>query len=131
MSVNDTIADYLTRIRNGYRAGHDVVCTSYSKILENISAILAREGFIAGFEVVGERAKKSIVVRLKYIGERPAITHLERKSKLSRRVYAGYRELSPVRDGFGRSIISTPLGLLTDEEARRKKVGGEVLFVVW
>ncbi len=131
----DPIADMLTRIRNALRARKDEVeITPISKMKVGILEIMRREGFIEDFEVVeGPRGGK-IVVRLKYLPgkpRRPVITDLQRVSKPSRRVYVGAREVPWVKNGLGIAILSTSQGLLTDREARRRRVGGEVLLYVW
>ncbi len=131
----DPIADMLTRIRNAIRVRkEEVEITPISKLKVGILEILKREGFIEDFEVVeGPRGGK-IVVKLKYLSgrpPRPVITDLQRVSKPSRRVYVGADEVPWVKNGLGIAILSTSQGLLTDREARRRRVGGEVLLYVF
>lgn len=131
----DPIADMLTRIRNALRARkEEVEITPISKMKVGILEIMKREGFIEDFQVVeGPRGGK-IVVKLKYLSgkpPRPVITDLQRVSKPSRRVYVGADEVPWVKNGLGIAILSTSRGLLTDREARRLRVGGEVLLYVF
>lgn len=130
--MTDPIADLLTRIKNALRMHHEQVAIPHSKLKEAVLRILKQEGFIHGHDSVGEGIQKSLVVQLKYLSNgAPAITTLKRLSHLSRRVFAGYKELKPLRSGFGLRILSTPKGVLSDTEARDKKLGGEILIEVW
>ena len=137
MSVNDPIADMLTRIRNGAMAGQSVVAMPNSKIKVEIARILKEEGFIEGYEVVeGEKAGRTILrVKLKYVGERrektSVITGLERVSKPGRRVYTQKQDIPWVLAGMGISILSTPKGVMTGQRARQLGIGGELLCKVW
>ena len=137
MSVNDPIADMLTRIRNSVMAGHTTTAMPSSKMKAAIANILKDEGFIEGYEVVdGERpGHKVLRVRLKYIGERrqrrPVFTGLERVSRPGRRVYAGKRDIPWVLSGMGVAIMSTPKGVMTGRKARKLGLGGEVVAKVW
>jgi small subunit ribosomal protein S8 len=137
MSVNDPIADMLTRIRNGVMASQSVVAMPNSKIKGEIARILKEEGFIEGFEVVdGEKTEIKILrVKIKYVGERrqrtPVITGLERISRPGRRVYTQKTEIPWVLAGMGIAILSTPKGVMTGQRARQLGVGGELLCKVW
>jgi small subunit ribosomal protein S8 len=132
MAVIDPIADLLTRIRNGLMSRKTFVLVPSSKIKTAIAQILLDEGFIQGYEVTDERPQPNIRVWLKYDDKRrPILTNLKRVSKPGRRVYTGKRELPWVLSGMGVAIISTPRGLMTDREARRQGVGGEILCYVW
>ena len=137
MSVNDPIADMLTRIRNGVMASQSVVAMPHSKIKEEISRILKEEGFIEGYEVVeGEKPGMMVLrVKIKYVGERrqrtPVITGLERISRPGRRVYTQKQEIPWVLAGMGIAILSTPKGVMTGQRARQLNVGGEILCKVW
>jgi small subunit ribosomal protein S8 len=137
MSVNDPIADMLTRIRNGVMASQSVVAMPHSKIKVEIARILKEEGFVDGYEVV-ESEKPGIFtirVKLKYVGERrertPVITGLERISRPGRRVYTHKQDIPWVLAGMGIAILSTPKGVMTGQRARQLGVGGEVLVKVW
>ena len=137
MSVNDPIADMLTRIRNAMMASHQLVSLPSSKIKVAIAKIMKEEGFITSYEVVDGKVvgQKVLRIRLKYIGERrerkPVITGLERVSRPGRRVYAGTQEIPWVLSGMGVAIVSTPKGVMTGQRARQLGVGGEVLCKVW
>lgn len=128
----DPIADMLTRIRNAKAAGHETVSIPYSQIKSAILTILKRKNFIEAFEKKGKKVRKSIVVKLKYQKDgSPAINSIVRVSKPGQRVYKPATKLHSVQEGFGIAVISTPEGLMTDSEARRKRVGGEVICEVW
>ncbi|MBQ0036333.1 MAG: 30S ribosomal protein S8 [Firmicutes bacterium] len=133
MNVTDPIADMLTRIRNGLGAGHETVVIPASKMKVEIARILKQEGFICDYKVEGETAKeKAITVELKYgpDGEK-VITGLKRISKPGLRVYARNNEVPRVLNGLGIAIISTSKGLMTDRDARKNNLGGEVVAYVW
>lgn len=128
----DPIADMLTRIRNAKAVGHMTVSFPYSKMKAAIMEILKGENFIDSYERKGKNVRKSIVVQLKYGKDgSSAIDNLERVSKPGKRIYKKASELYPVRQGFGIMIVSTPEGLLTGKDARKKKLGGEVICKVW
>ena len=137
MSVNDPIADMLTRIRNSLLMGHSMVAIPSSKLKVAIAKILQDEGFIEGFQVVeGSRPSHKVLrVRLKYVGERrhrePVITGLERISRPGMRVYTKKDEIPWVLSGIGVAILSTPKGVMTGQRARQLGIGGEVLCKVW
>jgi small subunit ribosomal protein S8 len=138
MSVNDPIADMLTRIRNSVMVGQSTVAMPSTKIKAEIARILKEEGFIEGFEEVepeGGAVQKTLRVKLKYVGERrqrrPVITGLVRISRPGRRVYTRKQEIPWVLAGMGISILSTPKGIMTGQRARQLNVGGELLCKVW
>lgn len=133
MAVNDTISDMLTRIRNANLARHDTTSIPSTRMTRNIAQVLKAEGFIEDFKVEGEGIKQQLVVALKYRGKhrQPIITALKRVSKPGLRVYANRRELPRVLGGIGIAIISTSSGIMTDRDARKQGVGGEVLCYVW
>src|SRR5436189_598341 len=123
---SDPIADLLTRIRNGAQAHHVSVDIPHSKIKQEIVKILEAEGYIGGHEVVSETKYPTIRVQLRYDAKRkPLITEIKRVSKPGLRVYKGAGELRPIRSGLATRIVSTSQGLMTDREARKRKVGGE------
>ena len=132
MVVTDPIADLLTRIRNALTAKHEVVTVPTSKMKKSITDILVNEGFIKSAEVVETEGHSNIVITLKY-GKKneKVITNLKRISKPGLRVYCGYENLPSVLNGLGIAIISTSKGVMTDKEARKNKIGGEVLAYVW
>ena len=131
--VNDTIADMLTRVRNANLARHKIVQIPSTKMTKSISAVLLEEGFIQDFEEVGDGINRQLLLSLKYKGKEgePVITALKRISRPGLRVYANRKELPRVLGGLGVAIISTSQGLMTDAEARKLKVGGEVLCYIW
>jgi small subunit ribosomal protein S8 len=137
MSVNDPIADMLTRIRNGVLSSQTVVAMPSSKIKAEIARILKEEGFIEDFEVAaGSKPTHQVIrIKLKYVGERrskrPVITGIERISRPGRRVYTQKKEIPWVLSGMGISIVSTPKGVMTGQNARKSGVGGEILCKVW
>ena len=132
MTMTDPIADMLTRLRNANSAYHDQVVMPHSKIKANIAEILQREGYIAGFHAEDAAVGKSLVVELKFGPNRErSIGGLRRVSKPGLRVYAKSTSLPKVLGGLGVAIISTSTGLLTDRQAAKKRVGGEVLAFVW
>ena len=133
MTTNDPIADMLTRIRNANTAKHDTVDIPASKMKLAIAEILFNEGYIKKYEVVEDGNFKSIRVTLKYGKDKneKIITGLKRISKPGLRVYAGKDELPRVLGGLGIAIISTNQGVMTDKEARKLNVGGEVLAFIW
>ena len=130
--LTDPIADMLTRIRNGGRARLVRVSMSESNTKRAIAQVLKERGFISDWSSDGHPQKPTLFVELRYDEHsEPIIEGLERVSRPSRRVYRGYRELGPVRGGIGIAILSTPHGILTDDQARESRVGGEVLAQVW
>jgi small subunit ribosomal protein S8 len=134
MSVTDPIADMLTRIRNAGMAGHSQVAIPSSKIKLAITRVLKEEGFIREYRLVEEKPQPVIRVWLKHVGEKPRrhmLTGLKRVSKPGCRIYVGKKEIPWVQSGLGIAILSTPKGVLTDRQARRLGVGGEVLCYVW
>ncbi len=128
----DPIADMLTRIRNANKLRYDEVSMPSSKQKEGIAKILKNQGFITDFSVATEAGKKTLTIALKYgpSGER-VITNLKRISKPGLRVYAESSKIPSVLKGLGIAIVSTPNGLLTDAQARKQNVGGEILCYVW
>jgi small subunit ribosomal protein S8 len=132
MAANDTISDMLTRIRNANLARHQTTTMPSTKMTRSIAHVLKQEGFIADFEESGEGVKRQLVLALKYKKNRkPLIGALKRISKPGLRVYANRKELPRVLGGIGIAIISTSSGIMTDRDARRQGLGGEVLCYVW
>ena len=130
--MTDPIADMLTRIRNANTAYKDEVVMPASRLKEEIARVLQREGYVAGYRVEGETPKRQIVVEMKYGPERErTITGIKRVSRPGRRVYADRGNLPRVLGGLGVTILSTSQGLMTDRQAARHGIGGEVLCQVW
>ncbi len=131
MALTDPLGDMLTRIRNGQRAKKDSVLSPASKLRANVLEVLQREGYIRGYSEDLTGAHKALRIELKYFEGEPAIKHVARVSKPGRRVYSGSKELPVIRNGLGITIVSTPRGVLSDNEARSHNVGGEVLAEVF
>ena len=130
--VNDSIADMLTRIRNAGIANHETVTVETSIMKKAIAEILLNEGYIASYEEVQDGKFKNLVITLKYAGKNQrVITGLKRISKPGRRIYASASDLPKVLGGLGIVIVSTSKGVMTDREARKLGIGGEVLAYVW
>ena len=132
MTMTDPVADMLTRIRNANTAGHATVDIPASKIKKNIAEILVKEGYIKGYEVVAGETQDIIRVTMKYGPEKTkGISGIKKISKPGLKVYAKANEVPKVLGGLGIAIISTSSGLVTDKEARKLGVGGEVICYVW
>ena len=130
--VNDTVADMLTRIRNANAMKYKTVEVPSTKLTRGIADILTKEGFIAGYEVNKLAVGEMLVVNLKYSKSKERVINgLKRISKPGLRVYAKADEMPRVLNGLGIAIVSTSDGLMTDKEARAKKIGGEVLAYIW
>lgn len=131
MAMNDLLSDMLTRIRNGQKARLHNVESFYSKLLENVCKVLVKEGFIESYERTGTEQKPTLNITLKYVDEEPVIFKLRRVSKPGRREYSPVLDLKKVNNGLGVSILSTSKGVMSDSEARKQNVGGEVLCEVF
>ncbi len=132
MSMTDPIADLLTRMRNAVLAKHDRLDVPHSKLKRNVCEVLKAEGFIENFEVVEDPPQDLIRIYLRYNREGvPAMRHLQRVSKPGRRVYRGADGIKPVLNGLGVAVVSTSKGLLSDQQAREQRVGGEILCELW
>ena len=131
MQITDAIADMLTRIRNAGNAGHATVEIPASNLKKAIAQILLDEGYIAGYDVKEDSKQGTITVTLKYAGKKHAISGIKRISKPGLRTYADKENLPRVLNGLGVAIISTSKGVMTDKQARKLGVGGEVLAYIW
>jgi len=130
--MTDPIADMLTRIRNALKATHEVVDIPCSKLKINIANVLKSEGYIRNFKIITDGRHKLIRIFLKYDDEGvPIISGLKRISKPSCRIYRGHEEIPKILNGYGVNIVSTSKGLMTDRQARKMTVGGEILCSVW
>ena len=129
--VNDRIADMLTRMRNALQMKYDTVEVLGSNMTLEIARILKEEGFIKDYKIVSDDAQGTIVLTLKYNKKERVITGLKRISKPGLRVYAKNDEIPKVLNGLGIAIISTSKGIMTDKEARKQNIGGEVLAYIW
>ena len=131
MQVTDNIADLLTRIRNAQAARHDTVEVPASNMKKAICQILVDEGYVKGFNVTEDGKQGMITITLKYVGKQPVIKGLKRVSKPGLRIYTNCEEMPKVMRGLGTAIISTSKGVMTDRQARKENVGGEVLAFIW
>ncbi len=132
MQITDAIADMLTRIRNAYMAKHESVSVPASNMKKAIAQILVDEGYIKGFKVIEDGKQGVIEIALKYGSDKtPAVKGLRRVSKPGLRIYSNCEDLPRVFNGLGIAILSTSKGIMTDKEARKANVGGEVLAFVW
>lgn len=130
--VTDPISDLLVRLKNGAQRRHETIAVPASKLKRAILEILTKEGYVDSVEDGVRDGHPVLNVHLRYVDEgRPMITGLERISKPGRRVYVGSRDITKVRNGIGMSILSTSKGIMTDQESRRNKLGGEILCSVW
>ena len=129
--MQDPISDMISRVMNAQARGHATVSFSSSKIKNAICSVLEKEGFISSFKIEGEVSKKTILVSLKYHQEAPVIRELKRISKPGLRQYSNYKDLPEINGGLGIAIISTNKGLMTDQQARDEKVGGELICSVF
>ena len=128
----DTIADFITIIRNGYLAKKDTVVAKHTIISEGIAKLLKADGFIVDYSVENTKPSKKIIVTLRYFDKNlPAITGIKRISKGSVRIYSGFDEIPQALSGAGTTIISTSAGLMTGKTAREKHLGGEVICQIW
>ncbi len=131
MGMTDPIADFLTRIRNGLLARQGSVTLPASKLKLELVRILRSEGFISNFKLDNHPTKPTLTVHLKYVDGNAVISELKRVSKPGCRAYCHAEEIRPVRNGLGLAIYSTNMGIMTDKQAREKKVGGEWICSIW
>ncbi|MGZ9413213.1 30S ribosomal protein S8 [Mycoplasma sp. 480] len=129
--ITDPIADMIVRIKNAFMRKHKFVEIPHSNKKHKILEIFKKEGYIQNFETQGEGVEKKLVVELKYKGTTSAITGIKRVSKPGLKVYSSVNDLPKVLSGYGTVIVSTSKGLLTDKEARKENVGGEIIAFIW
>lgn len=129
--MNDPIADMIVRLKNASDSKKESVVFPHSKLKLAILDVLMKEGFIKSFGKKGKKVAKFIEVGLLYDNGSPRITGVERVSKTSKRVYTNAKEIRKVKNGFGRLILSTPKGIMTDKTAKEANIGGESLFKIW
>lgn len=127
----DQIANMVNMIKNGNRAEHEFVTVPYSKIKHAIADCLVKEGYLKEINKKMKKSMPMLELGLAYKEGKPKVNGVERVSKSSRRVYKGVKEIKPTRNGFGLTVLTTPKGILTDKQARKEMVGGEVLFKIW
>ena len=131
MQISDVIADMLTRIRNANNAKHETVDIPASNMKKAIAEILANEGYIKGYQILEDSKQGIIRITLKYVGKQKVIHGLRRISKPGLRIYSNCEDMPKVMNGLGIAIVSTSKGIMTDKQARKENVGGEVLAFVW
>lgn len=129
--MTDPIADMLTRIRNAYATKKAVVSMPHSKTKEAIAAVLVKSGYVESTKVEPTTPQKTLIITLKYVDRAPALSHISRVSSPGRRVYVQARNIAPTLAGYGLTILSTNQGMVSDKEAKAKKIGGEVICRVW
>ena len=131
MQISDVIADMLTRIRNANDAKHETVDIPASNMKKAIAEILVNEGYVKGYQVIEDGKQGVIRVTLKYVGKQKVIHGIRRVSKPGLRIYSNCEDMPKVMNGLGIAIVSTSKGIMTDKQARKENVGGEVLAFVW
>ncbi len=131
MQISDVIADMLTRIRNANNAKHETVDVPASNMKKAIADILVAEGYVKGYSVIEDGKQGIIRITLKYVGKQKAIQGLRRVSKPGLRIYSNCEDMPKVMNGLGIAIVSTSKGIMTDKQARKANVGGEILAFVW
>ena len=129
--MSDPISDFLTVIRNAYRAGKETCDTRYSKMHQRIAEILLEEGYIREVAKVEVEGKPALRINLKYVNEVPAVTGIKRVSRPGRRMYFQSRDIPRTLGGLGVGILTTSHGILKDRDARQQKVGGELICAIW
>jgi len=129
--TTDSIADMLIRIKNALAAGHKEVVIPHSKLKVAIAGILVKENYVEKMESIEVKSQNQIKLKLRYEGSLPAISGVQRVSKPGRRLYAPVNQIPVTLGGYGITVLSTSLGVLTDKEARLKNIGGEVICQIW
>lgn len=129
--VNDPVADFITRIKNASMSHKEVVSIPYSKMKMDIAELMKKKGYISGIDKRGRKVKKFIDLKLIYKDGQPRLSGVKRVSKPSRRLYIGAKDIRPVKQGLGLLVLSTPNGIISGDDARKKNVGGEILFEIW
>lgn len=128
---NDALSDMLTRIRNAYKVGKTSVLLPHTNYLEEVAKILVAEKYLGQIEIEGMLPKKTLKLTLSYTNNTPAVFAIKRISKPGVRIYRKSKNLRPVLSGMGLAVLSTPSGIMTDREAKKQNIGGEVLFELW
>lgn len=129
--MTDTIADFITRIRNAYMARHSHVRVGHSNMKKAIADLLVSEGYLTGVSIEKDSSFPELMLTLKYVNGSPAMTGIKRVSKPGRRLYAKVNEIPQTLGGYGSTLVSTSKGVLTDASARKQTVGGELICQVW
>jgi small subunit ribosomal protein S8 len=129
--VTDPISNFIIALKNAAHAKKASVRVPYSQVKESIANVLAREGYLASVEKKGKKTRNHLEVEVAFENGKARIEGVKRVSKPSQRVYYGVRDIKPIRHGYGRISLSTPQGVMTGDEARKARVGGEALFIIW
>lgn len=129
--VIDPVSNLINGLKNASLGNKEVVEVPYTKMSQAILEALQKEGLVGDVEKHGKKVSKKLSAKLKYEGKSPVISGVKRVSKFSKRVYKGAKDIKTVKNGYGIGIISTPKGILSDKEARKQNIGGEVLFEIW
>jgi small subunit ribosomal protein S8 len=129
--MRDPISNLITNLKNGSAAGKDVVTVPLSNFTASVVDALARKGYVKPGVKKGKTTKKTLEIGLIYVNGKARITDVKRLSKPSKRLYKGYSDIHRVMQGYGSMFISTPKGIISDDEAHKEKVGGEILFTIW
>jgi small subunit ribosomal protein S8 len=129
--MHDPISDMLIRIKNAQAVNKQTVFMPHSKLKQEIARVLKTEKFITDFEKKGRGPRKKLEIKLSYEEGNPGLSDFKRRSRLGQRSYIGYRELFPVKNGYGIGLISTSKGVMSDKEARKQRVGGELIAEIW
>lgn len=129
--VTDPIGDLIVQIKNASDARKSSVTLPYSKLRESVAVVLQKEGYLKAVAKKGKKVSKFLEIELVYTGHEPKVQGVQRVSKLSKRIYQKAKDLRTFKSGYGNVILSTPKGILTEREAKKANVGGEVLFKIW
>ena len=129
--VTDPIADFIVRIKNAGDAGKASISVPYSALKENIAHALLKGGYITSVDTQGKKIEKTLEISISYMGSEPRVHGIDRISKPSRRIYQKAKDIRMFKSGFGNIVLSTPQGVLLDVDAKKSKVGGEILFKIW
>lgn len=129
--MNDHVSDMLARIKNAYAVGKKSLVMPHTNLIEEVCKVLLGKKYLSGLEVIGEGAKKSIKLDLTYVDGTPALSSAKMVSKPGVRIYKKAKELKPILSGMGMAVISTSRGVMSDLDARKNKLGGEVLMELW
>lgn len=129
--MKDSISQLIVELKNASRAGKEAITVAHSGYVEAVAEALARKGYVKPSKKIGKTVKKTLEIGIIYVNGKARINDVKRVSKPSKRLYKGYSEIFPIKQGYGSTFVSTPKGILSDDEARKEKVGGEILFSIW
>jgi small subunit ribosomal protein S8 len=129
--MTDPISNFIVQIQNASFVGKAIVTVPHSNLIASIADLLVRKGYVKSAKKQGKKVQKTLEVELATVDGRPRVSGVQRLSKPSKRLYRGHSEIYPVKQGYGTLVVSTPKGILSDDEARKEKVGGEILFTIW